>query len=187
MIWGSTSNKITEITQEIEDSFIEFQDTLIKIKAAIAIFKANKASLWNYESKIKQIEVVEKDLDSHISQILSYANVSLRPDSYQLYSSIKNQMNSVNKYVQVIQNLCKDALFNIFNDRLFEALNEICGNGVEEYKYSYESTIVHPIFGKKLTLFTMVCQGEQKINQINDELSRKFKVADKLEEVSILK
>ena len=47
-------------------------------------------------------------------------------------------------------------IYRIFNDNLMQTLKGACNTENEEFKYDPNLSPVHPIFGKKLTLFTMM-------------------------------
>ena len=55
-----------------------------------------------------------------------------------------------------INDICKQVIYRIFNDNLMQTLKGACNTKNEEFKYDPNLPLVHPIFGKKLTLFTMV-------------------------------
>ena len=153
--------KINEIIRDIEDTFIEFQDTLINIKASIDIFKSNKAALLNYKDLLDEISKAEKHLDYQISNTIKHATESLKADSYQIYQMMKREMDLSNPDIEKIHDLCKQVIYKIFNDNLMLTLNNVWSDENEEFKYDPYLLPSHPIFGKKLTIFTMVCQDSK--------------------------
>ena len=55
-----------------------------------------------------------------------------------------------------INDICKQVIYRIFNENMMQTLKGACITENEEFKYDPNLSPVHPIFGKKLTLFTMV-------------------------------
>ena len=81
--------RIDDIIRDVENTFVDFQDTFIKTKATIAIFKSNKTSLENYQDLLNDILNVEKRLDSLVLKTIQHATGTLRAESYQIYLMMK--------------------------------------------------------------------------------------------------
>ena len=86
-----------------------------------------------------------------------------------------------------IVNICKDILFDIFSERLFEKLQQVSGYKVrEESEFDQKDKNSHPIFNRIFQVYTMVAQDENTILKIEKDLNEKFKAIDNLDSVSNL-
>ena len=98
----------------------------------------------------------EKNLDLQVAKIVKHATDTLKYDRYKIYQLMKLQMDKMTSDLIKINDICKQVIYRIFNDNLVQTLKAACINENEEFKYDPNLSPVHPIFGKKLTLFTMV-------------------------------
>ena len=98
----------------------------------------------------------EKNLDLQVAKIVKYATGTLKSDRYKIYQLMIKQMDQMTSDIIKINDICKQVVYRIFNDNLVQTLNSACNTKNEEFKYDSNLSPVHPIFGKKLTLFTMV-------------------------------
>ena len=153
--------RIDEIIPNINSTFIEFQDTLINTKATIGIFRSNKVGLLDYNDMLDEVCKAEKNLDLQVAKIVKYATDTLKPDLYKIYQQMKIKMNQITSDIIKINDICKQVIYRIFNDNLMQTLKGACITENEEFKYDPNLSPVHPIFGKKLTLFTMVWQDSK--------------------------
>ena len=153
--------RIDEIVLNINSTFIEFQDTFINIKATIAIFQTNKLALIGYNDMLDKICEAEKNLDLQVAKIVKYATGTLNSDSYKIYQLMIREMNQMTPELIKINDICKQVIYRIFNDNLIKTLKGACITENEEFKYDPNLSPDHPIFGKKLTLFTMVWQDSK--------------------------
>ena len=81
--------RINDIIRDVEDTFIEFQDTLINAKATIAILRSNKATIDKYADKLEEIDKAEKHFDLQILKTIKHATCDLKAKSYQGYLILK--------------------------------------------------------------------------------------------------
>ena len=153
--------RIDEIIPNIYTTFVEFQDTYINTKATIGIFRSNKVALRGYNDMLDEVCKAEKNLDLQVAKIVKYATDTLKSDRYKIYQLMKLQMDKMTSDLIKINDICKQVIYRIFNDNLVQTLKAACINENEEFKYDPNLSPVHPIFGKKLTLFTMVWQDSK--------------------------
>ena len=153
--------RIDEIILNINSTFIEFQDTFINTKATIAIFRSNKVALLSYNDMLDEVWKAEKNLDLQVAKIVKYATGTLKSDLYKIYQLMKWQMDKMTSDIIKINDVCKQVIYRIFNDNLVQILKSACNTENEEFKYDPNLSPVNPIFGKKLTLFTMVWQDSK--------------------------
>ena len=153
--------RIDEIIANINTTFIEFQDIFINTKATIGIFRSNKVALRSYNDMLDEVCKAEKNLDLQVAKIVKYATGTLKPDLYKIYQLMKWKMDQMTSDIIKINDICKQVIYRIFNDNLMQTLNGACITNNEEFKYDPNLSPVHPIFGKKLTLFTMVWQDSK--------------------------
>ena len=166
--------KVNSIIREIEDTFIDFQDTFINAKATISIFRSNKVALQDYEDLLEEINKVEKHLDFQIAKTVKYASETIKGEIYNTYKAMKREMDLTLPDMEKIHELWMKVIYRLFNDNLIHTLNQAWSKEEEEFKYDPYLTPVHPIFDRKITLFTMVWQTENNINSINDEITEKY-------------
>ena len=177
--------RISDIIVDIENTFIEFQDTLIHTKAAICVLRANKASLYHYSHLLDEIKKCEEKIDFQVAKVMeNVSGTQKETESYKTYATMKRDMDLISDDVDTIHNHIKETIYSIFRDNLMETLNNSLSTDSEEYKYDPYLSPVHPIFDKKLTVYTMVCQDEGKIKEINTEITRKLAIIEELENVS---
>ena len=167
-LWSQDLNEIKEkycridkIVLNINTTFIEFQDTFINTKATIAIFRSNKVALLGYNDMLDKVYKAEKNLDLQVAKIVKYATDTLKSDRYKIYQLIKLTMDQMTPDIIKINDICKQVIYRIFNDNLMQTLKGACITENEEFKYDPNLSPVHPVFGKKLTLFTMVWQDSK--------------------------
>ena len=153
--------RIDEIIPNIYTTFVEFQDTFINTKATIGIFRSNKVALLDYNDMLDEVCKAEKNLDLQVAKIVNYATETLKSDLYKIYQQMKIKMNQITSDIIKINDICKQVIYRIFNDNLMQTLKGACITENEEFKYDPYLSPVHPIFGKKLTLFTMVWQDSK--------------------------
>ena len=153
--------RIDEIIADINTTFIEFQDTYINTKATIGIFRSNKVSLRGYDDMLDEVCKAEKNLDLQVAKIVKYATETLNSDRYKIYQLMIKKMDQMTSYIIKINDICKQVIYRIFNNNLMQTLNCACNTRNEEFKYDPNLYPVHPIFEKKLTLFTMVWQDSK--------------------------
>ena len=153
--------RIDQLILDINTTFIEFQDTFISTKATIGIFRSNKVALRGYNDMLDEVCKAEKNLDLQVAKIVKYATDTLKSDRYKIYQLMKFQMDKMTSDIIKINDICKQVIYRIFNDNLVQTLKAACINENEEFKYDPNLSPVHPIFGKKLTLFTMVWQDSK--------------------------
>ena len=153
--------RIDEIIAHINTTFTEFQDTFINTKATIGIFRSNKVALRGYNDMLDKVCKAEKNLDLQVAQIVKYATGTLKSDRYKIYQLIKLQMDKITSDIIKINDIWKQVIYRIFNDNLMQTLKAACINENEEFKYNPNLSLIHPIFGKKLTLFTIVWQDSK--------------------------
>ena len=154
-------DRINDIVRSIENTIIEFQDTFINAKATIAIFRSNKASLMNYHDLMDEINKAEIHLDSQITRTIMFASETFKVDNYQTYQLIKREMDLMISDIEKIHNLCKQAIYKIFNDNLMQTLNDAWNDEDDNFIYDPHLFPLHPIFGQKLSLFSIVCQNSK--------------------------
>ena len=153
--------RINEIVLNINSTFIEFQDTFINIKATIAIFRTNKVAFLGYDDMLDEVCKAEKNLDLQVAKIVKYATGTLNSDTYKIYQLMIREMNQMTPDIIKINDICKQVIYRIFNDNLVQTLKDACMIENEEFKYDPNLSPVHPIFGKNLTLFTMMWQNSK--------------------------
>ena len=153
--------RIDEIVLNISTTFIEFQDTFINTKATIGIFRSNKVALRGYDDMLDEVCKAEKNLDLQVAQIVKYAIGTLNSDSYKIYQQMIREMDLITPDIIKINDIWKQVIYRIFNDNLMQTLKDACITENEEFKYDPYLSPVHPIFGKKLTLFTMMWQDSK--------------------------
>ena len=153
--------RIDEIIANINTTFIEFQDTFINTKATIGIFRSNKVALRGYSDMLDEVYKAEKNLDLQVAKIVKYATETLKSDLYKIYQLMKWQMDKMTSDIIKINDICKQVIYRIFNENMMQTLKGACITENEEFKYDPNLSPVHPIFGKKLTLFTMVWQDSK--------------------------
>ena len=153
--------RIDEIVLKISTTFIEFQDTFINTKATIGIFRSNKVALRGYNDMLDEVCKAEMNLDLQVAKLVKYAIGTLKPDLYKVYQLMKIKIDQMTSDIIKINDICRQLIYRIFNDNLMQTLNGACMTENEEFKYDPNLSPVHPIFGKKLTLFTMVWQDSK--------------------------
>ena len=110
---------------------------------------------------LDEVYEAEKNLDLQVAKIVKYATGTLNSDSYKIYQQMIREMDLITPDIRKINDICKQVIYRIFNDNLMQTLKGACINENEEFKYDPNLYPVHPIFGKKLTLFTMVWQDSK--------------------------
>ena len=167
-LWFQDHNEIKEkycridkLILDINTTFVEFQDTYINTKATIGIFLSNKVALLDYNDMLDEIYKAEKNLDLQVAKIVKYATENLKSDRYKIYQLMIKLIDQMTSDILKINDLCKQVIYRIFNDNLMQTLKDACIANNEEFKYDPNLSPVHPIFGKKLTLFTMVLQDSK--------------------------
>ena len=168
LLWFQDHNEIKEkycriddIISNINTTFVEFQDTFINTKATIGIFRSNKVLLLGYNDMLDEVCKAEKNLELQVAKIVKYATETLKSDLYKIYQLMKWQMDKMTSDIIKINDICRQVIYRIFNDNLMQTLKAACITENEEFKYDPNLSPVHPIFGKKLTLFTMVWQDSK--------------------------
>ena len=104
---------------------------------------------------------LKKNLDLRVAKIVKYATETLKSDLYRIYQLMKWQMDQMTSDIIKINDICKLVIYRIFNGNLMQTLKGACNTKNKEFKYDPNLSPVHPIFGKKLTLFTMVWQDSK--------------------------
>ena len=167
-LWFQDHNEIKEkycridkLILDINTTFVEFQDTFINTKATIGIFRSNKVALLEYNDMLDEICKAEKNLDLQVAKIVKYATGTWNSDLYKIYQQMIREMDLMTSDLIKINDICKQVIYRIFNDNLMQTLKGACITKNEEFKYDPNLSPVHPIFGKKLTLFTMVWQDSK--------------------------
>ena len=143
---------------EVEDKFVEFQDSIINIKATIAIFRSTKADLDDYDKLLEEINGADNHLTSRLERIMNHANDTLKAENYQTYILIEREMKQTDKIINEINDIWKHLIYRIFYNSLGQTLKNLWNTKDEEFKYDLTSSPDHPIFDKELNLFTVVWQ-----------------------------